>query len=172
MAQVTLDQFNAGEVEVSGLELLLNYELLPNSSKFKLPISFGYTFTHTEFLNAFDSANGIWGEVEIGDELPYIPKHQFNAAISLEHAKYELNLSGRYNGEFRTLAGSGDIPDDERVDSNFIVDFSAKYHFNKKLSLTGNVINLFDATYAVSRVPAGLRPGHPFGANLGLEFRF
>lgn len=168
----TLDQFNAGEVEVSGLELLLNYELLPNNSKFKLPISFGYTFTHTEFLNAFDSANGIWGEVEIGDELPYIPKHQFNAAISLEHAKYELNLSGRYNGEFRTLAGAGDIPDDERVDSNFIVDFSAKYHFNKKLSLTGNVINLFDATYAVSRVPAGLRPGHPFGANLGLEFRF
>ena len=167
-----LDQFNAGEVEVSGLELLLNYELLPNNSKFKLPISFGYTFTNTEFLNAFDSANGIWGEVEIGDELPYIPKHQFNAAISLEHAKYELNLSSRYNGEFRTLAGSGDIPDDERVDSNFIVDFSAKYHFNKKLSLTGNVINLFDATYAVSRVPAGLRPGHPFGANLGLEFRF
>ncbi|SHG40640.1 TonB-dependent receptor family protein [Winogradskyella jejuensis] len=167
-----LDQFNAGEVEVSGVELLLNYELLPNNSTFKLPISFGYTFTHTEFLNAFDSANGIWGEVEVGDELPYIPKHQFNAAISLEHTKYELNLSGRYNGEFRSLAGNGSIPDAERVDSNFIIDFSAKYHFNKKLSLTSNIINLLDETYAVSRVPAGLRPGHPFGANLGLEFKF
>ena len=83
-----------------------------------------------------------------------------------------MNLSGRYNGEFRTKAGSGTIPGDELVVSNFIIDFSAKYHFTNYLSLTGNVINMLDETYAVSRVPAGLRPGHPFGANLGLEFRF
>ncbi|WP_299118047.1 TonB-dependent receptor domain-containing protein [uncultured Winogradskyella sp.] len=168
----SLDQFNAGEVRVNGLELLLNYEILPNNTKFKLPISFGYTFTNTEFLNSFGSSDDLWGEVTAGDELPYIPKHQFNASISLEHAKYELNLSGRFNGEFRTLAGNGSIPDAERVDSNFIIDFAAKYHFNKRLSLTSNIINLLDETYAVSRVPAGLRPGHPFGANLGLEFRF
>ena len=168
----SLDQFNAGEVSVSGLELLLNYELLPNNTTFKLPVSFGYTFTNTEFLNSFGSDESIWGEVSEGDELPYIPTHQFNILLALEHSKYELNLSGRYNGEFRTLAGSGDIPSDELVASNFIIDFSAKYHFSKNLSFTGNIINLLDETYAVSRVPAGLRPGHPFGANLGLEFRF
>lgn len=168
----TLDQFNAGEVAVSGLELLLNYELLPLNSKFKLPITFGYTFTGTEFLNSFGSDNGIWGEVADGDELPYIPKHQFNVTASLEHEKYELNLSGRFNGEFRTLAGTGNIPSNELVASNFIIDFSGKYHFSQKLSITGNIINLLDETYAVSRVPAGLRPGHPFGANLGFEFRF
>lgn len=168
----TLDQFNAGEVRVSGLEVLLNYELLPTNTKFKLPISFGYTLTDTKFLSSFGSSNDIWGEVTEGDELPYIAKHQFNTSISLEHSKYELNFGARFNGEFRTLAGSGDIPNNERVDSNFILDFSAKYHINKKLSLTTNVINLLDETYAVSRVPAGLRPGHPFGANLGLEFRF
>ena len=168
----SLDQFNAGEVAVSGLELLLNYELLPNNSKFKVPVTFGYTFTNTEFLNSFGSDESIWGEVAEGDELPYIPTHQFNIMVSLEHAKYELNLSGRFNGEFRTLAGTGDIPDDELVASNFIIDFSAKYHFSNKLSLTGNIINMLDETYAVSRVPAGLRPGHPFGGNLGLEFRF
>ena len=168
----SLDQFNAGEVAVSGIELLLNYELLPSSTKFKLPITFGYTFTNTEFLNSFGSDNGIWGEVAEGDELPYIPKHQFNITASLEHQKYELNLSGRFNGEFRTLAGTGNIPSNELVASNFIIDFSGKYHFSQKLSLTGNIINLLDETYAVSRVPAGLRPGHPFGANLGFEFRF
>ncbi len=168
----SLDQFNAGEVAVSGIELLLNYELLPNSASFKLPITFGYTYTHTEFLNSFGSDTDIWGAVNAGDQLPYIPKHQFNVMLSLEHEKYELNLSGRYNGEFRTLAGSGDIPNDELVASNFIIDFSAKYHFSKHLSATSNIINMGDETYAVSRVPAGLRPGHPFGANLGLEFRF
>jgi Fe(3+) dicitrate transport protein len=167
----SLEQFNAGEVAVSGLELLLNYDLLSNNNKYSLPLTFGYTFTNTEFINSFGSTDGLWGEVTEGDQLPYIPKHQFNIMLSLEHKKYELNISSRYNGEFRTLAGSGDIPDNELVASNFIIDFSAKYHFSNKLSITGNVINMLDEVYAVSRVPAGLRPGHPFGANLGLEFR-
>ena len=168
----SLEQFNAGEVAVSGIELLLNYDLLSKNAKFNLPLTFGYTYTHTKFLNSFGSTNDLWGEVSEGDQLPYIPKHQFNIMLSLEHIKYELNLSGRYNGEFRTQAGFGTIPNNELVTSNFIIDFSVKYHFSKHLSLTSNVINMLDKTYAVSRVPAGLRPGHPFGANLGLEFRF
>ncbi len=168
----SLDQFNAGEVNVSGMELLLNYNFAKKDSKISLPISFGYTYTNTEFQNSFGSSDGLWGIVTEGDELPYIPKHQFNTSLSLEHKKYEINMNGRFNGIFRTLAGNGTIPTSERVDSNFIVDFSCKYYVNKKLSLTGNIINLLDNTYAVSRVPAGLRPGHPFGIYGGLEFIF
>ncbi|MGE5942919.1 MAG: TonB-dependent receptor family protein, partial [Flavobacteriales bacterium] len=168
----SLDQFNAGEVIVKGIEVLLNYNLLPETSKFALPISFGYTFTDTELLNSFESTDELWGDVTKGDELPYISKHQFNAVISLEHNRFELNLSGRYNGQFRTVAGNGSFQENESVDSNFIIDFSGKYHFNKYISLTGNIINLLDETYAVSRVPSGLRPGHPFGAYGGLEIRF
>lgn len=168
----SLDQFNAGEVAVKGIELLLNYDLLKTSTTFALPISFGYTYTDTEFLNSFGSDDSLWGEVTAGDEMPYIAKHQFNTSISLEHSKFELNLNGRLNGSFRTLAGTENITDDNGVTSNFIIDFSGKYHFNKNLSVTGNIINLLDETYAVSRVPAGIRPGHPFGAYAGLEFRF
>ena len=168
----SLDQFNAGEVEVSGIELLLNYNFLSKNTKLNLPISFGYTFTHSKFLSSFGSSEDLWGEVQKGDELPYIPKHQFNVMVSLEHTNYEINLSGRYNGEFRTQAGIGDIPENQKVSSNFIIDFSTVYHFNTKLSANGTIINLLDEVYAVSRVPAGLRPGHPFGLSLGLEFRF
>ena len=85
---------------------------------------------------------------------------------------FEINLNARYNGTFRTLAGTGTIPENEKVSSNFIVDISGKYYVNKKLRLTANIINLLDNTYAVSRVPAGLRPGHPFGIYGGLEFSF
>lgn len=168
----SLDQFNAGEVAVRGIELLLNYDLIEKNNKFSLPITFGYTFTDTEFLNSFGSDDGLWGQVSIGDELPYIAKHQFNTSISLEHKKFELNLNGRLNGAFRTLAGTEKITEANGVTSNFIIDFSCKYHINKRLSVTGNIINLLDKTYAVSRVPAGLRPGHPFGAYAGLDFRF
>lgn len=168
----SLDQFNAGGVIVHGLETLLNYDIMAKNTKLSLPITFGYTYTNTEFQSSFSSNEGLWGEVTKGDELPYIPRHQFNVMFGLEHAKFELSLSGRFNGEFRTLAGTGSIPDNEKVDSNFIIDFTGKYHLFKQLSLTANVINLLDETYAAARVPAGLRPGHPFGVYGGLEFRF
>ncbi|QFZ56046.1 TonB-dependent receptor [Oceanihabitans sp. IOP_32] len=168
----TLDQFNAGEVNVSGFELLLNYNLANPNSKFSLPITFGYTFTNTEFLNDFGSTNRLWGTVTAGDEMPYIPKNQFNAALSFEHSKFEVNVNARYNGEFRTQSGTGAIPDNEKVASNFVLDLSSKYYVTKQLNLTANIINLLDNTYAVSRTPSGLRPGHPFGIYGGLEFRF
>ena len=168
----SLDQFNAGEVVVNGLELLLNYDFLSKKSNFSLPLTFGYTYTDTEFQNSFGSNDDLWGQVIAGDELPYISKHQFNIGLSLEHSKFELNLNARFNGEFRTRAGRGTIAANELVDSNFVVDFSGKYHFNKNLTATANIINLLDETYAASRVPAGLRPGHPFGAYAGLQYRF
>ena len=168
----TLDQFNAGEVNVQGLELLLNYNLLPNAKNYILPITLSYTFTDTEFQNSFGSANDIWGEVNAGDELPYLSKHQFNTTISLEHKNYEVNFSGRFNGAFRTLAGTGSIPDNERVDSNIILDLGGKYRYNQNIAITANILNLLDETYAVARMPAGLRPGLPFGVYAGLELRY
>ncbi len=168
----SLDQFNAGEVRVNGLEILLNYDILGKNSKFSLPINVAYTFTDTEFRNSFGSDADLWGEVNVGDELPYLAKHQFNIGLSLEHKKFEININSRFSGQFRTQAGQGSIPSSELVEDNFIIDLSGKYHVNNSLSLTANVINLLDETYAVSRVPAGLRPGHPFGAYAGLQFVF
>ena len=95
-------------------------------------------------------------QVENGDELPYIAKHQFNTSISLEHNKFELHLNGRQNGAFRTVAGTEKINENNGITSNFIVDFSGKYHIKNNLSITGMVLNMFDTTYAVSKVPAGL----------------
>ena len=168
----SLDQFNAGEVNVRGLEILLNYNLLPNSKEFRLPITMSYTLTDTEFLNSFGSEDDLWGEVTAGDELPYIPKHQWNATFGLEHSDFELNFNARYNGEFRTQAGIGQIPDNELVASNFVIDFAGKYFFNENIGVTLNVLNLLDETYAVARVPAGLRPGHPFGIYAGVALRY
>ena len=60
----------------------------------------------------------------------------------------------------------------ERVGSNFILDFAGKFHLNEHISFTGNIINLLDETYAVARVPAGLRPGHPFGVYAGITLQY
>ena len=83
----SLDQFNAGEVRVHGIEFLLNHTLTTYSSKISIPISVGYTLTNTEFLSSFGSSDSLWGVVRVGDQLPYIPRQQLNMAISLRASK-------------------------------------------------------------------------------------
>ena len=90
----------------------------------------------------------------------------------MQHRKFDVNVNSRYTSAFRTKAGSGSIPENFKVDSNFIVDLSARYFIDENFTLSSNIINLFNTTYAVSRVPAGLRPGHPFGVNFSLAFEF
>lgn len=168
----TLDQFNAGEALVEGIEALINYTFFETSSNFRVPLTLGYTYTDTEFQNNFNSEDGIWGIITKGDEIPYIAKHQLNASLGITLSKLDINFNGRYNGAFRTMAGSGDIPENEKVNSNIVLDLSTNYKISKFLSINGNIINLLNNTYAVSRAPAGLRPGHPFGVYAGLEFTF
>lgn len=167
------DLFNAGQAKVMGLEFLATYNVLEKTnSKFKLPVTFSYTYTDTELKSDFISPTEAWGTITPGDEIPYISKHQFNVMVGLDHEKFNLNLGGKYNGQFRTLAGQGTIPENELVKSNFIVDASAKYHLTEKVSLMANAINILDNKYAVARVPAGLRPGMPFAINFGIVAQF
>ena len=163
----TGDLFNAGEAIVKGIEFLATYEVINNTEKgYKLPISFSYTLTDTNLKSDFNSP--IWGEVQRGDEIPYIAKNQFALVVAFETEKFNLAISGKYVDAFRTLAGTGTIAAQNKVNSNFIVDLSARYHLTPNVSLMSNIINVLDSKYAVSRVPAGLRPGMPFSINFGI----
>jgi len=161
-----LDPFNAGKALVNGLEFLLRTNLLENNDV-SVPFSLSYTHTNAKFLSDFGSTQDIWGEVSNGDRIPYIPKHQLNSSISFQVDKYEINLSGNYNGKFSTIAnGSVEIP------SYLIFDISFRYNLSSDITFRSKILNLFDKDYAVSRAPAGLRPGHPFGIYVGFEYRF
>ena len=161
-----LDPFNAGKALVNGLELLLTSDIIDNTN-ISVPFSFSYTLTNAKFLTDFGSTQDIWGEVSNGDRIPYIPQHQLNSNIGIKTNKFEINLNGNYNGKFSTIAdGSIEIP------SYFIFDVSFKYKVRPGVTYTSKIINLFDEKYAVSRAPAGLRPGHPFGIYAGFEYLF
>lgn len=167
-----LDQFNAGSVSVKGMEVLLNYEFLPKNKSISIPITFNYTLTDSKFRSSFGSEDALWGTVTSGDELPYLARNQWNVTIGLEHEKIEVNLNSRYTGAFRTRSGSGPIPENERINSNFVLDLGSKYSVSEHVVLTANILNLLNARYAVSSVPAGLRPGHPFGIYTGINLNF
>lgn len=168
-----LDLFNAGAATVKGIEFLMNYDVLRNSSSnMTLPITFSYTLAHTRFDSDFDSDDSIFGKVMKGDEIPYIPGNQLNVTVALEGERFNISLSGRYTSEFRTQAGVGDIPDEFKIGSNFIVDAAARYFYTPRITFFVNTMNIFDSTYEVARTPAGLRPGAPFMINAGLGYSF
>lgn len=169
----SLTLFNAGAVRVQGLEALLNYDIFLGERKdVVIPIEFSYTLTNSEFLSSFNSSEDLWGNVSMGDQLPYIPQHQFFVATGLELDKITAQLTGRYNGAFRTVAGSGEIPQDRLVAGYFVADFATRYQLSDKWKINLNINNLFNNSYLVARVPAGLRPGLPFAAMGGFEFSF
>ncbi|SOE22493.1 Fe(3+) dicitrate transport protein [Spirosomataceae bacterium TFI 002] len=169
----SLTLFNAGAVRVNGIEALVNYDLKIGQNKdIIIPFEFSYTQTNSKFLSDFSSSEEIWGNVTYGDQLPYIPVHQFFATAGLEIDAFSAQLSGRYNGAIRTVAGSGEIPTSNLVRAYFVSDFASQYQLNDKLQLNVNINNLFNNHYLVARVPSGLRPGLPFSMMAGFEFKF
>jgi len=170
----TGDLFNAGAAQVKGLEFNLTYDLLSRQrqSKFSLPLSVIYTYTDGTFSNSFDSEFGAWEEVNAGDQLPYLATNQLTLMLGLEHYKFNFNLSGRYVGDMRSAAGQGDIPANEKIDANLIIDASAHFIMHKNISLFANATNLTNQAYLVARRPAGLRPGMPRAFNIGLKAKF
>jgi len=164
------DQFDGGEVTVSGLELSAAYEW--NLGHIRVPVDVEYTWTtEAEFENAFDSGFDPWGTVEVGDELPYIPEHQLRASAGLANNTWRVNLAANYIGRLRTMAGQGAFVSAESTDSHVVWDVVAAWQFTPKLSTYIKIDNLFDETYIAARRPAGIRPGLPRTAYLGLTYR-
>jgi Fe(3+) dicitrate transport protein len=75
-------------------------------------------------------------------------------------------------GAIRTIAGQGNLDPLNSVKANTILDASVHYKVNNRLRIQSNIVNALNSTYAVSRLPHGLRPGHPFGINVGLRYGF
>jgi Fe(3+) dicitrate transport protein len=86
-----------------------------------VPLTAVYTYTQGEFRTSFISGFGEWGNVMSGDELPYVPEHQLTLSAGLEGDNWRTLLSMNYVDEARCTAGTGAIPENQRVDSRTIV---------------------------------------------------
>ena len=67
------------------------------------------------------------------------------------------------------VAGQGTLSDPEMIPSYYVGDLSANVTLNKFITLQGSVFNIFNNVYAVSRRPAGLRPGMPLSFRAGVK---
>lgn len=167
------DQFDGGEALVRGIEIDGGYTLFADSDGWRFPLTASYTWTETaEFRSSFDSNFEPWGNVTSGDGLPYIPEHQLRATAAMQNTRWQFNLSAAYVDETRTVAGSGDIAAGTGTDSFVVWDALAGWQATENLRAYVKVDNLLDREYAVARRPAGLRPGLPRIAYIGINYQY
>ena len=167
------DQFDGGEVTVRGFEISAGsgWSGIAGSS-FDLPLSVKYTWTtEARFHNAFESDYEPWGDVQIGDELPYIPEHQLRATAGLTNETWTINLAASYVGPMRAIAGQGVFLPGESIESRVVWDILGRWSMTEAFSAYVKVDNLLDETYVAARRPAGLRPGLQRTAYIGLTYR-
>jgi Fe(3+) dicitrate transport protein len=161
------DQFDGGEVTVQGFEL--SGAVSGNVGDVEMPLSLQYTWTtEAVFNNAFESGFDPWGDVQVGDELPYIPEHQLRASAGLDSESWGVNLAAAYIGRMRATAGQGAYFPAETIDSHVVWDFVARWNWSENVTTYVKVDNLFDEVYVASRRPAGLRPGLERTAYVGV----
>jgi len=167
------DQFDGGEVDVTGLELTSNTDLGDIMGwSVSVPLRAAYTWTQAEFQTSFISGYGPWSNVSAGDALPYIPEHQLFAAIGLDAGTFGGEVSLSWVAEIRTEAGQGIIPVSQSVEAHTVLDASAWYAISDQVRARMSVRNLTDEVYSVARRPAGLRPGAPQAVLFGLSVDF
>ena len=164
------NQYNAGEVEVKGLEVKAGYEFGQNGLSF--PVDLTYTYTESEFQNSFSSNLDTWADVEAGDELPYVPESQLQLTVGVAGDNWRGDLLVRYMGEMRTTAGQGAIASDEQIDSRTVVDFAANYDLDKNQQISFTIDNLLDEEYMASRTHGSIMIGKPRSVVVGYNYSF
>lgn len=158
----TEKQYNGGRVLVYGLEAAARMDAAHwFDLSFSLPLRLAYTYTRSEFRTSFASSLEQWLEVEEGDELPYIPRHQVAAGIGIVWRRLALDLMGKYMGRMRTMAGQGRIPGESAAGDYSFLDCTARFDLTGHTSLYASIRNLMDEVGVAARHPAGLRPTMP-----------
>ncbi len=171
------DLFNGGAARVSGLEAAGAFDLgTALGSSFAIPAQFAYTLTHGEFRNSFQSAFDPWGDIQLGDEIPYLPRQQLYASIGLERGAWKVRTEVIHGSRMRTEAGQGPMPERSGTDSHVVWGLTGEYALSGLAgekwgaSLFVSARNLLDARYIVARRPAGVRPGLPRTIMAGIRF--
>ncbi|MBA6391634.1 TonB-dependent receptor [Colwellia sp. BRX10-3] len=164
------NQYNAGEVKVSGLEVKTGYEF--TAGALTIPVDLTYTFTTTEFQNTFQSGLDTWGNVTAGDELPYVPENQLQLSVGVVGEKWRSDVLVRYVDEMRTTAGQNAVVGGESIANHTVVDMAAHYNVAENQEITFNVDNLLDKEYMATRAHGSIMAGKPRSVTLGYKYSF
>jgi Fe(3+) dicitrate transport protein len=162
-------QYNAGAVHVWGVETVAQLGIgLPG--EWKIPLRLSYTYTDSRFLTSFLSDNPQFGEVEVGDELPYIPHHQGSLRLGVTDETFRSTLAATWVGSMREQASQGE--EGLRTPSYVVFDVLLSYAFSETFEVYAKGENVTNARPVASRRPFGARPVRPLMVQGGVRLGF
>ncbi|MBC8069513.1 MAG: TonB-dependent receptor [Deltaproteobacteria bacterium] len=161
-------QFNGGRAFIWGAEVGGDWRFeLPR--RFAIPLRAAYTYTGTRFDSSFTSADPVFGTALRGDEVPYVPEHQFQGQLGLEHPRASGRVVVTYVGAMREFAGRGD--EGPLTDGFVKLDAMVSVPVHPRLRTYLRAENLLNRQPIVARRPFGARTLQPITAQIGLEAR-
>ncbi|MEM9073225.1 MAG: TonB-dependent receptor [Myxococcota bacterium] len=161
-------QFNGGDVFVWGIESIISWTF--EIDRWQIPVRATYTYTGSSFRSDFDSDDPTFGSVQEGDELPYVPEHQGQLQIGVEHPKGGARAVATYVGEMREEASQGG--DGLRTDDFVMMDLVGWWQLRDELRVYTRLENLLNQQPVVATRPFGARPLRPFSVHLGVKLTF
>jgi Fe(3+) dicitrate transport protein len=152
-------QFDAGRAQIYGFEAFA--EKRWRFGAVLLPMSVTYTYTGTRLLSAFRSDDPSFGEVNEGDELPYVPKHLVNAMAGIEVWRVNASAQLTFIDRMREQAGQGALVGALTTDAQLVVDLHCGVKLSDWLEVYFDARNVGDSHAIVGRRPFGARPNAP-----------
>lgn len=163
-------QFNGGQALVYGLEAMARQ----STTLFGVTLNADlvYTLTLSRFLTSFESHSPLFGSVEEGDELPYVPLHQGSLLLGARWRDLDVAAVGSFVGAMRDVPGQGELAPGEGTDAAFLLDATASYGVWPGGRLYVRADNLLGQEYVAARRPFGARPGKPRSFFVGYKHDF
>ena len=167
---------NIGSAKILGAELFFEVDmlkLLKKESKHTVSLFFNGSVNQGVYTDINDRA--LVG-VRSGNKLEDLPDYNIKLGVNYAYAKFKAALQSSFVGEqFSDAANTmtpfvgvfGIVP------AYQVVDFSAEYAFNDRLTALASVNNLLDQNYFTRRAPAypgpGIIPGNGLTWNVSVR---
>jgi len=164
-----LGLINGGAARSMGVEAYVKYVPHP-----RWPIEASYTYIHSSFREAFDSDFGPWGQVSVGDRLPYVSPNSLWLQVGYQGNRWGIFSQFHFQSAMLAETSTDFSSADEGllVGERGLLSIQAQYDFPSNIRIYGRVNNLLDEAYSVALRPAGWRPGMPRYIECGVEYRF
>jgi len=138
---------NAGNTNTTGADITLNYRNIEVGSR-KLNISFASNFNETT-IDAITTPSAlssggydIFNKQEQGLITNSRPKSKMILGLNLVNDKWDWSLNNTRFGEVIITAGAGGT--NQTLNSKIATDIAVNYKLTDKISLNGNINNIFD----------------------------
>ncbi len=160
-------QFTGGQALIVGLESMFRREQwLANG--WKVPVQLQYSYTQATFQDNFYSGFPQFGEVSVGDRLPYVAPHQGSLSVGVETDNISIQTLGNYRGQMLDRASTWDDRD-SLIPSLFTLDLSGNWMLGEAWQVYGTWNNLTNTQAVTSWRPFGARPVTPTSLFVGVK---